>query len=446
MTSVNPCILPAVAFRVNGEPQDNAQESRFKWMKSCCEQTKTVARVTWDIVSFVVFPILIYRIAAEIIAPRLVLPASRKFSIKLRDDRIDSIEKKLAKGKDKLENHIRQLMKKIEGLNDDQQTKKQKFEYELSSNVQKLQSLIESSSKEIDELKGSVAEINRIHQARNDFISKNTNAEQVTVETEDGVEIDTVKIKNGKSDKWIVYFCPNASCYEVQLDELKKISDLTGANVYTGNYRGVMRSKGGIRSTHDMILDGKAMVQKLISEGVPPENILIQGWSIGGGVATEVAANFPKAHLCNLSSFGSLSSVLKAHMPVIGTLLGGFATLTGWKFDSVANYQKIEGKKLVIYCKSDAVILYKSSLFKMLKNKNIEVNSLEITTNPDRSEYIKNWKANHPEIDDLTAKKLAKKEFIRKVGVEAHSLSFSSVDTVFESYIKFVKEALQLAG
>ncbi len=325
--------------------------------EGCSDLIKKVCQIAWNILSIIIFPIGLIRLAVRTIAPMFVLPATTMFDIEWRK-------------------------RKLEKLSEDQKDKK-------------------------DELNRQISEINRIHDGRNEFLINNNTTEQITIKTIDNVEIDTVKIKNDKSDKWIIYFWGNSDCYEYHLEDLKTISLKTGANIYTGNYRGVMRSKEKIQSTQDMVYDGKAMVEKLLSEGVPEENILIYGNSIGGGVATEVASNYPKVHHCNERSFGTLIDLVNAYVPVIGTVLGIIAWLAGWKFNSVKNFQKIEGKKMVIYSEIDEIIPFQASLYKALKNKNTVFNSMEI--------YMD------------------------------HSTPLSESKDAFENHLDFIKDALKLA-
>lgn len=248
---------------------------------------------------------------------------------------------------------------------------------------------------------------------------------QVKVTTADGVELDTLMRQNANQlnlpaaqQKWIVFFNPNAASYEDLIEELKEISVRTGANVYTGNYRGVMESKGRANSTHDMILDGEAMVQKLLASGVPSENILLHGWSIGGGVATEVAALHQEPghemHLCNDRSFATLTHAVKGLIPVVGGLLGGIAWLGGWKFDSVSNYRKINGYKFTIVAKNDHIIKYQASLHKVFKKSN----------------------------PGATLKKIK----IDVIGCKSsnHTISLPALGPQFDAYIDNIQEALQL--
>jgi dienelactone hydrolase len=379
-------ILPNVGFRV----LDGDVKGKFE---NYSHLIKKICQVAWNILSAIIFPIGLVRLAIRVIAPQLILPASTIF--------------------------------------------------DLAGKREQLNKLNENEEKKRNQLEKEIENIENIHEKRDQFLEDpNNNAEQITIETADGAEIDTVKIINENSDKWIVYFNPNAGCYEELLDDLKDISERTGANVYTGNYRGVMRSKGTVQSTHDMVLDGKAMIQKLLADGVPQDHILVHGWSIGGGVATEVASNFPNVHHCSDRSFASLIHVAKGWLPVLGGVLGGIAWLAGWRFNSTKNFEKIQGKKLVIYSKTDGVIPYKASLYKALKNKNIATDSIEYKIEADAADYIRRWKEANP--DAVKGEMVAKQEFIKKLGMASHATALNETEEVFDTYIEFVKDALNL--
>lgn len=189
-------------------------------------------------------------------------------------------------------------------------------------------------------------------------------AEQVTVETADGVKLDTVAIEHpdqknlpAYEQKWILKFDGNGSYYEAHLKNALQLSRETGASFYTGNYRGVIRSEGRAKRAQDLILDGEAMLQYLLQKGVRPENILIHGHSLGGGVGTAVAARHPGVNLCNDRSFASIKAVVG---PIIGKLI------ERWNFDSVKNYQAVSGEKFILFSSKDKVINCSASLFKKL--------------------------------------------------------------------------------
>ena len=113
--------------------------------------------------------------------------------------------------------------------------------------------------------------------------------------------------------KWLVNFTPNASCVESELLTFKKISEHLAVNVLMTNYRGVGGSlrapKQQVTTADDMILDGFATISHLLSKGIPANNIVAIGFSIGGAIATYAAAKFPGLNLGVINSFHKLSAV-----------------------------------------------------------------------------------------------------------------------------------------
>lgn len=163
------------------------------------------------------------------------------------------------------------------------------------------------------------------------------------VMTHDGCCLDTLEIipkslvgeykEGGKvsidpTQKYIIKFVGNKSSYAIGLDDAYKdvdeksrprmplgtpsgtikemISDARELNcrVILFNYRGVSDDKKQATSTNDLFVDGIAQVQRLLDAGVPPENILVKGHSLGGGIGCVTAAYFAKnnEHVFNYTS------------------------------------------------------------------------------------------------------------------------------------------------
>jgi hypothetical protein len=382
-------------------PVSYMPHSQKPLINAIADRIKRISIIVWDIFSVLVFPIIITRMLVTKITAPLTLPAGNDYNFLMKEKELD-----ILKGKQKNKQTAQEIM-----------------------------------------LNNELQDIYGLHKNREEFLLDPKNqAEQITVQTEDGVAIDTLQIKNSQSDKWIVYFCPNATCYEEMLDVYKELSKKTGANIYVGNYRGVMRSKGSIHSTNDLVLDGKAMIEKLLSQGIPQTNILIHGWSLGGAVGTEVASHYPDAHLVNDRSFNTFTDAIKVFFPSGGGILGSIAFLTGWKFNSVKSLQKIKGKKLVIYSKHDRIILYQGSLHKALENKKISnTESLELKFGA--NQFIREWKEKYPNVSSDIAEKLATQIFIRQYGNFCHNHPLMKCDTkTVEKYLFFVKNALKIGS
>lgn len=136
-----------------------------------------------------------------------------------------------------------------------------------------------------------------------------------TVHTHDGAILETVIIKPRldaalENDYFIVSFNPNGSLFQDSLDELSYNAVQLSATVIGFNYRAVGRSVKPAVSLIDLAIDGIAEVQHLLDNGAKSQNIVLDGISLGGAVATLVASHFHQlnlpVYLWNDRSFSSL--------------------------------------------------------------------------------------------------------------------------------------------
>lgn len=202
--------------------------------------------------------------------------------------------------------------------------------------------------------------------------------ERVTIETADKVKLDTLvlenptqKIKRPDEQKWIIFLNGNLGCYEGSFVELQSLRDHSQASIYTGNYRGVMYSEGMPTCAKDLQLDGEAMVQYLLNRGVAEKNILLFGWSMGGGVACAVAAQHKEICLGVNRSYSSVTDLVKHQQflkmsPFLRSLSASLIHLLEWEYDNVENFQKVNGRKFMIYHLMDQIIPHLASLPKQL--------------------------------------------------------------------------------
>lgn len=109
-------------------------------------------------------------------------------------------------------------------------------------------------------------------------------------------------------NKYIIFFNGNNSFFELRhrFIEYCKIAKQLDIQAVIFNYRGVGKSTGDVKNAICLKEDGIAMVDNLLSKGVPPENIILFGHSLGGGVASVVAEHFFDKGL-HLSLFNSRS-------------------------------------------------------------------------------------------------------------------------------------------
>lgn len=195
-----------------------------------------------------------------------------------------------------------------------------------------------------------------------------------------GVEITTNPKTAPHLQKWIVFFCPNAFSWEQIGYKIRALATSfepqENINILCFNYRGVGKSTGFPHSEKEVLQDGKAIIQLLLDRGVPAKQILLHGYSFGGGVATCVAGDFAKegegCHfaLCNERSFLSIPAVLENRLPpFIGTLFGNIALENGWKVSSEEAARYITAKVLVMSHPQDELITPQAQFRNCMKNK-----------------------------------------------------------------------------
>ncbi len=114
---------------------------------------------------------------------------------------------------------------------------------------------------------------------------------------------DKVNADNKKDHLTIVYFSGNSGCFQqdyklVAEDLLSYSKEDIPASAVLFNYPGILNSEGQVEISQDLVNSGIAQVQALLDQGIPHSKIVLHGVSLGGSIASHVAAHFhqlPKA-------------------------------------------------------------------------------------------------------------------------------------------------------
>lgn len=213
------------------------------------------------------------------------------------------------------------------------------------------------------------------------------NGIEIRLDTPQGLEAISRPQVPPERQKWIVYYNKNEATVEEETQFLAHTAKIVGANVISCDYRGVGKSTGFPHDEQDLIDDGDAVVQYLRDQGVPPENILVYGTSLGGAIATHVAerraAKGEKMSLCSDRSFSKLSMAIKTIFKVIDKTFGRLATFArqvaayvteayGWKLDSASKLPTLleKGVKVTImHHAGDHIITREAAAVKVLPEK-----------------------------------------------------------------------------
>ncbi len=186
------------------------------------------------------------------------------------------------------------------------------------------------------------------------------------VYTHDDAVVSTVQLtpkaqqKLAAKDKSVVVkFIGNKAHYENLLSMFKNDVEKLHVSVIAFNYRGVGDSKKAPTNFQALVTDGIAQVTRLLEQGINPENITLDGHSLGGAVAIMVASHFhkldKKVYLFNDRSFSDIASVAYAvlqHFPLVSGIPAGLQIddknaikellmIEGWEADVAQAYLSI---------------------------------------------------------------------------------------------------------
>lgn len=181
--------------------------------------------------------------------------------------------------------------------------------------------------------------------------------EDVFITTEDGAKINAWFIKNRASNKVILHFHGNGGNISHRLPLIRLLHSLP-ANVFIIDYRGYGRSEGK-PSEENLYRDAKAAYDFLVKQKkYRPSQIIAMGSSLGGAVATYLAANEKVGGLVLLRTFTS-GAVMAARMSPL------YRKPIIWirsNYDSLARIDKINCPKLIVHSKEDEIIPYRMSV------------------------------------------------------------------------------------
>lgn len=150
-------------------------------------------------------------------------------------------------------------------------------------------------------------------------------SEKFVVHTYDGAQLDTIAIRNKTLPKdnqqpYIINFLGTSQYYQMNsasypmVDMLINDARALNCNIIGFNFRGVGTEDNKPRSENDLVTDGIAQVQRLLNQNIAPDKIVLNGVSLGAGVATLVVEHFHNnginIRLFNDRSFSSMTDVI----------------------------------------------------------------------------------------------------------------------------------------
>jgi pimeloyl-ACP methyl ester carboxylesterase len=159
-------------------------------------------------------------------------------------------------------------------------------------------------------------------------------------------------IRDSGSRSTLLYFYGNASCINSSLGQFEEFRRL-GANVLIPEYAGYGMSSGkpseaGCYATADAAYD-----YLLTRRDVDPKKIVAAGWSLGGGVAIDLASRRPVGGLATFCTFSSMTDMARRKYPYVPV-----SRLLRHRFESERKIKTITCPILLGHGETDARVPY----------------------------------------------------------------------------------------
>lgn len=176
--------------------------------------------------------------------------------------------------------------------------------------------------------------------------------ESVHLTTTDGVKLAGWFVPAANADVTVLYFHGNAGNISHRLDTIDLYHRL-GFNVLIIDYRGYGQSEGR-PSEQGTYLDAEAAWHHLVGERqLAPEQIIIVGRSLGGGVAAWLAQQKPAAVLVLESTFTSIPAMAARQFPFLPV-----QPLARVQYNTLARLPHLTMPILIVHSPNDEVIPY----------------------------------------------------------------------------------------
>ena len=173
--------------------------------------------------------------------------------------------------------------------------------------------------------------------------------EDVYFFTRDGKSLNGWFIANDKARSTVILFHGNAGNIGHRLEKIMIFNDL-GLNVFVFDYRGYGKSLGA-PSESGFYKDAETAYDYLTKErGIPQDEIILYGESIGGAVAVHLAKGKGVRALITEEAFSSIKDMSKLAYPFIPHFI--FSS----RFDSVSKIKAISCPKLIIHSVDDEIV------------------------------------------------------------------------------------------
>ncbi len=154
-----------------------------------------------------------------------------------------------------------------------------------------------------------------VHQTPDEF---GINYQTLELQSSDGTKLVAWVIPHESSDNkvnadkpWLIYFHGNASNISYHLSYTTRLAEELQVNLLLAEYRGFFKSEGKAFEK-GIVQDARRYYDYLIEQGVAPKNIILYGFSLGSGIATDLASKVDIAALILEAPYTSVPEAAQA--------------------------------------------------------------------------------------------------------------------------------------
>lgn len=177
--------------------------------------------------------------------------------------------------------------------------------------------------------------------------------QDVNFTTEDGVKLHGWYIPCEDATATLIFCHGNGGNISHRLESIDQFHALN-LSVFIYDYRGYGQSAGKISEKGTYRDAAAAWTYVTGEQNVPPDKIIVFGRSLGGGVASWLAANRPAAALILESTFTAIPDIAAIHYPFIPV-----KWLAKYKYNSRKRVAKLTLPKLFIHSPDDEIVPFK---------------------------------------------------------------------------------------
>ena len=175
----------------------------------------------------------------------------------------------------------------------------------------------------------------------------------VTLQTKDNLVLTSWYKPAINNQPTVLYLHGNAGHIGYRMPLIRQFIN-AGFGVFLLEYRGYGGNKGA-PTEQGLYEDGRTALQFLYQKSPESKQVVLYGESLGTGIATKLAVEYPVCAVILQSPFTSLLSVARYHYP--------WLLIKPWdQFDSLERIKKIHAPLLVLHGKQDQVVPFDEGL------------------------------------------------------------------------------------